>query len=231
VRLVWLLDHCDPYLSLLRPRVERMPWHLETRGAWPSRGPFVAVGFHHGTGFWVFRTLRRAGHESVLVSARWDRADYRGVPIRYWFGRLRAYEIERICRHAPVFRPGVRDKLAQALARGTSVVGVIDMPKRLAPHGRRPVRMLGRDVSWPVGLLDIASQAGVPIVPYWIEFDLERGTRVLAIGEPLDPAGEDTLQALADLLDEQIRRTPSAWMLWSEWRHWMDAGTDTVPPT
>jgi lauroyl/myristoyl acyltransferase len=91
--------------------------------------------------------------------------------------------------------------------------------------------MLGRDVSWPVGLLDIASQAGVPIVPYWIEFDLERGTRVLAIGEPLDPAGEDTLQALADLLDEQIRRTPSAWMLWSEWRHWMDAGTDTVPPT
>src|SRR5690606_14972010 len=100
---VWLLDHCDPYLSLLRPRVERMPWHLGTRGAWPARGPFVAVGFHHGTGFWVFRALRRAGHESVLVSARWDRSDYRGVPIRYWFGRLRAYEIERICRHAPVF--------------------------------------------------------------------------------------------------------------------------------
>lgn len=225
VRLVWLLDHCDLYLSLWRRAMHRTPWHLKTRGAWPNHGPFIAVGFHHGTGLWVFRSLRQAGHESVLVSARWDRKDFPGLPLRYWYGRLRAHEVSRMCGHATIFRPNARQKLDKAIGQGVSMVGVIDMPPRLAPRGHRPVRMLDQNVSWPAGVLDIAIAAGVPVVPYWIEFDLDKGVRTLAIGAPLDPGGSDTLQTLADLLDAQIRATPAAWLLWSEWRGWIaDSG-------
>ena len=28
-------------------------------------------------------------------------------------------------------------------------------------------------------------------------------------------------QALADILDAQIRRTPSAWFFWPEWPQWL----------
>src|SRR5690606_8943812 len=226
VRLVWLLDHCDLYLSVLRRRRDWMPWHVTVKGAWPKQGPYLATGFHHGTGFWVFKTLRAIGSDSVFVSARWNRDDYAGVPLRYWYGRLRAREMQRIGSYPPAFRPGVKDQLGHALRNGVSVVGLVDVPTRLAPRDRLPVRLLDRDVSFPSGILDIARDAGAKIVPYWVELDLEKGMRTLVIGDALDPSHGDTLQNLADLLDRQIRARPAAWMLWSEWPAWSAGAVD-----
>jgi len=224
VRLVWLLDACDVYLSLTRWRRRWWPWHIERVGAWPQTGAFLAAGFHHGTGLWVFRSLAQSGRRSVLVSARWQRDDYRGLPLRYWYGRLRGWDVQRVSGNPVAFRPGVRDKLSSALGAGMPVVGVIDMPPRLAPRGQQHVRLLDRDASFPDGLLALARDAGVPVVPYWVDFDLQHCTRRFCIGAPLDPhQPAATLQALADILDRQIRRTPSAWFFWPEWPSWSAA--------
>ncbi len=119
--------------------------------------------------------------------------------------------------------PGARDTLAHSLSRGVIIVGVIDMPPRLAPRGQHPVRMLDRDATLPEGLLDLAREANVPMVPYWVEMDLQRCTRRVCVGEPLDPNDVDgTLQALADILDREIRRTLSAWFFWREWPDWLE---------
>ena len=64
--------------------------------------------------------------------------------------------------------------------------------------------------------------ANVPLVPYWVEMDLQRCARRVCVGAPLDPNDVDgTLQALADILDREIRRTPSAWFFWREWPDWL----------
>jgi hypothetical protein len=222
-RVVWLLDACDLFLSVTRWHRRWWPWHVEQVGAWPRDTAFIATGFHHGTGHWVFRSLARGGHDSLLVSGRWDRRDYKGVPLRYWYGRLRGRDVERLGRRPVAMRPGVREKLVASLTAGTPVVGVIDMPPRLAPRGQKPVRLLDRDVSFPDGLLAIAAEVKVPLVPYWVEFDIEHCTRRFCIGQPLDPDDVDaTLQKLADILDRQIRRTPEAWYFWPELPTWIE---------
>lgn len=228
-RLVWLLDACDLYLSLTRWRRRWWPRHIERHGDWPAAGVFLAVGFHHGNGHCVFRSLAVSQRDSMLVSARWDREQYRGLPLRYWYGRLRGWDVARVSGCPVAVRPGVRGTLAAALAASKPVVGVIDMPPRLAPRGQRKVRLLGRDASFPDGLLTLAGEAGIPIVPYWMEFDFARGTRRFCIGTPLDPNdGPATLQALADILDRQIRAAPSAWFFWPEWPGWI-GGADAPP--
>ena len=167
----------------------------------------------------------------MLVSARWERSEYRGVPLRYWCGRLRFWDVERVSRRAIAMRPGVRGKIASTLAEGTPVVAVVDMPPRLAPRGQRRVRVLGRDLSMPDGIFALAREAGVPLVPYWQEFDFERGTRRFCIGEPIVPRDlAQTTQRFAAMLDERVRTTPEAWYFWPEMPQWIaDAGKLDAP--
>lgn len=222
IRMTWLIDYCDLYLSITRWRRAWLPWHVSLAGAWPQQGAFIAVGFHHGTCHWVFKSLAATGHDSMVISVRWERSDYKGYPMRYWYGRLRYWDMQRLGRRPVAYRPGIKSKLCEALRSGTSVVGLIDLPPRLAPRGRHDIALLGQNVSFPEGVVAIARESGVPVVPYWIEFDEEMRTRRFCIGEPLDPADTDaTLRTLAGILDRQIRRSPHAWFFWPEWPRWL----------
>lgn len=231
VRLHWLLDTCDLYLSLMRRNRAWRPWHIERVGQWPADGRFVVAGFHHGNGHWMFKSLAEAGHNSVIVSARWEKADYPGLPVRYRYGSLRGHDMARLGGRPLIFRPRAREQLVEALNGGYAIIGVLDMPPRLAPNGQEPVRLLGRDACLPNGMLDIAREVGVPVVPYWMEYDLDRGVRRLVIGDPLDPADPGALQALADRLDAAIRKTPSAWFFWPEWPLWLEQTPAAVART
>ncbi|MBL8300905.1 MAG: hypothetical protein JNN30_21395 [Rhodanobacteraceae bacterium] len=228
VRLNCLWDTTDLYLSLGRRRRAALPWYVQQVGEWPRDTHFVAAGSHHGHGHWVFRSLAHAGFDASFISARWNRADYPGHPLRYWYGRLRGSDVQRLGGRPVVFRPGARAQLARVLDERAVVVSLLDIPPRLAPRGQQPVRLLGKAVSFPDGTLELARAAGVPVVPYWMEFDLERGIRRLVIGEALDPADPATLQKLADQLDRAIRLTPSAWFFWPEWPCWIADATEAA---
>ncbi|MEO7324226.1 MAG: hypothetical protein ABIW82_05305 [Dokdonella sp.] len=221
VRTVWLLDAVDLYLSRRR-RTDWLPRHVEVRGAWPRSGAFVALSFHYGHGLWVSRDLRRNGRDSVLVSARFERSAFKRLPVRYRYGVARMGEVERISGEPNAYRPGVRDKLLDALRRGVAVLGVFDMPPRLAPRGQWPVHFLGKPTSLPDGMLALAIDAGVPIVPCWVEVDLVRGRRILVIGEAIahEPVAQ-TLAQLADTLNRLIRAQPAAWLFWNELPTWI----------
>lgn len=221
VRTIWLLDAVDLRLSL-RHRTDWMPWHVTVDGAWPATGAFIAVSFHYSTGLWVFRDLRRHGRDVVLISARVDRGEYVNHPVRYRYGTSRMAEVERISGEPNAYRPRVRERLLDTLSRGTPVISVMDMPPRMAPRGQRPVPLLGTMASLPDGTVQLARDAGVPLVPYWVEVDLELGTRKLVIGEPIAPDAVDEVMAqLARMLDALIRMQPSSWLFWNEWPAWI----------
>lgn len=222
VRLLWLMDYCDLYLSITRWRRSWRPWHVARRGAWPQ-GAFIAAGFHHGTCHWVFKSLAEDGHDSMVISVRWTREQYRGYPLRYWYGRLRYWDMARLGRKPVAYRPGIRDLLAKTLADSAAVVGLIDLPPRMAPRGQHPLRMLDLDLSLPEGVVAIAREAGVPIVPYWMEFDDDMYRRCFCVGEPIDASDTDAaLSQLAVILDRQIRSAPAAWFFWSELPQWVE---------
>ncbi|MBX3689164.1 hypothetical protein [Dokdonella sp.] len=231
VRSVWLFDAADLHLSRRHPP-GWLPEHVKVRGQWPT-GAFVAASFHYGTGLWIFSDLRRNGHESVFVSGRFDQADFARHPLRYRHGMARMAELERLGGQAVAFRPGIRPRLRDALAAGHVVVSLLDVPPRLAPHGQHPARLLDRAASLPEGMLKIAAEAGVPIVPCWIEIDFDRGERTLVIGAPIAPEPiEAALAQLAQLLDSLIRKQPAAWLFWAEWPAWQrDAAALHGAPT
>ena len=198
VRTLWLLDVTDLYVSRRKP-VDWLPPDLAIRGEWPRGSGFVAVTFHYGTGLWLCRSLRRHARGSVFVSGRFERDEFAQRTIRHRYGMRRLAEVERIGGEAIAYRPGVRETLLGALRRRVPVLGLIDVPPRLAPNGQHPVRLLDRPASLPEGLLVLASEAGVPIVPCWVEIDFASGRRTLVIGEACAPEPVGTV--LADRVD------------------------------
>jgi hypothetical protein len=221
VRTMLLLDVADLALSRRRP-LEWWPEHVDVAGEWPRGGAFVAVTFHYGTGLWICRALRRAGHRSMFLSGRFERDAFASRPLLYRYGTERLAEVERITGAPIAYRPGARETMLDALAHGTSIIGLIDVPPRLAPRGQRPVELLGHPASLPDGLLQLAADANVPIVPCWVEVDLASGRRRVVIGAARAPTPLDA--ALADIaatLDRLIREAPAAWMFWREWSGWL----------
>lgn len=241
IRTFHLLDHADLVISQRKP-VDWWPDDIEVDGAWPRTGPFVVVSFHYGTGLWMLRRLRYEGFRSKLVSARFEREALKSQPVLVRYGERRLAEVERICGEPIAYRPGARAALLGALQRGMPIIGVMDMPPRLAPNGQRPVSFLGRRASLPEGVLTLAAEMRVPIVPCWVELDFESGRRRVVIGEaraaePID----DALADIAGMLDRLLRKEPAGWTFWREWEAWMqdaahlygDTGTDSRsgPPT
>jgi hypothetical protein len=221
VRTTLLLDVADLHLSRRHP-VDWLPAHVTLEGQWPDAGAFVAVTFHYGTGLWICRALRRAGHRSRFLSGRFEAEAFARRPQLHRYGLRRLAEVERVGGAPIAYRPGVRDSLLRTLAEGTPVIGLIDLPPRLAPRGQQPLQLLDRPASLPVGLLELAHAADVPVVPCWVEIDFATGHRRVVIGEARRPVPlEPVLADLAASLDALIRRQPGAWMFWPEWRAWL----------
>ena len=222
-RMIRVVDCCDLYLSLRHRERGWRPWHVERVGTWPAHGPFIAVSFHYGTGHWVFKTLAEAGHDSTLIAARWDKREHDQYPLRYRYGRVRGADVERTGGMPVAYRPGVAEQLERVMAAKQVVVGVMDMPPRLAPRGQQPVRVLDCDISLPDGTVRLAKKFGVPIVPYWTEIDLAQGTRRFCIGAAMAADDEHAVLAeLARLLDARIRDCPESWHFWPELPQWID---------
>ncbi|MCK9537579.1 hypothetical protein [Dokdonella sp.] len=221
LRLVTLLDIVDLHWSR-RHALDAWPAQVQIAGAWPAQGAFVAITFHYGTGLWLCRALRRAGHKSQFLSARFERSAFARRPLLYRYGVQRLAEVERIGGEPVARRPGVRKTLLDTLARGSAVIGLIDVPPRLAPHGQHPVSLLGQPASLPDGLLRLAAVAGVPVVPCWVEVDFTSGERRVVIGQAQSPQpAEAVLEQLAASLDRLIRAEPGAWHFWCEWPAWL----------
>lgn len=229
MRLLWLMDGCDLYASMLRPRRTRPPRHVEQLGQWPKKSGFIALGFHYGVGHEVLRNLAAANFDYTFVSGRWRREDYPGLPVRYWYGRLRARDIARIGGRPIAYRPGIKQTLDQTLREACVIIGLIDLPPRLAPRQRHKVKLLSHKLSLPGGMIELAREAGVPVVPYWVEFDEQMYRRRVCIGEPIATDDIDTaLAEVARILDKCIRAAPYAWMLWPELPGWASEETAKI---
>ena len=220
LRLVRLLDIADLYLARRTPLLAPPGGHFRTVGEWP-KGPFVAVSFHYGNGMWMLRDLLRKGRRTVVIAAPFEPGDFRGQRVYLGYSRMRYREMERSAGHVAAYRPRVREKLMQALADGHVVMSLLDLPPRLVPANQRPVSLLDRPASLPIGVFQLAAAANVPVVPFWVELDAN-GLRTLKIGEARDAHDIDgNLAWFAALLDSLIRRDPAAWYFWTEWPTWL----------
>jgi hypothetical protein len=212
-RLTRIVDQVDPALSLVRSD-RWMDRHLEVDGDPIPDGPCVFTGFHYGTGFWSLRYLRRRGHRVSFISAPVNAEQCPGEPLRLAFMRLRKISVERAGGAPVIHVGGSSDKIRDALGRGTSVLGLVDVLDAAA--SATPVNFLGHEARLPGGMLRIAMQERVPVVGYLAWLNARTGSRHLRFTRlPDEP--EDALHVLAGILESAIRNDPAAWHLWAEW--------------
>jgi len=213
-RLVRLVDHADLYLSLTRSD-DWMKRHLRVSGAWPLQGPFIAFTFHWGTGFWSLRHLRRAGFRPAMLSTPLGPppalSDWRA---RYGFRRNR--EVARASGEGVIYLGGAKDKLRAHLAAGGVVVGLLDVPPGQTPESVA-VDIFGRPSALPRGMLDLAVELRLPLVPFFLSLDALTGERRLRICPPLAGAtAEELAPAAAQLLNDAVAACPPAWHRWAD---------------
>lgn len=209
-RLIRLVDHCDMYL--VRSRTHR--WfrrHVDVRGAWPTKGPFLAMTFHWGAGLWALADLHRAGLPVSFLSARFARGDFHGDWVAHRYARCRNSTVETAGGAPVIYTGGATQAIEDALARGLVVAALYDLP---ATPNRATVSTVvsGRPVDLPAGLARLAVAAGVPVVPFAMGLDYRTGRRRLAIEPAFRPAdAQEFADRLAHHLSALIDRDTAAW--------------------
>jgi lauroyl/myristoyl acyltransferase len=211
-RLTRIVDHVDPALSFFRSD-RWLDRHATIEGDPLPAGACLFVGFHYGTAFWTLRDLARRGRRVSFLAAHVTARELPGQRLRLAFMRFRKRCVERAGKAPVILVGGSRERIAQALRDGTSVVGLIDVPD--VKEGS-PVTLLGRALRWPDGLLRIADAEGVPVVAFVATLDPGTGARHIRYARmPAERA--PALAALAALLDDALRRDAAGWHLWAEW--------------
>lgn len=220
-RLYFLLETGDAALAQVRG-LRWMRRHLKRVGDFP-RGPdsYVAIFFHYGTGLWGVRAMAEHGRPARLVGRPIDREGLRDRPFMRRYGEWR-YDVAAHAGRGPIiFWGGARKQIAAALATGQAVLGAVDVPPT-ETHLLSPVTLLGRPTHFTHGLVEIAAQAGVPLVVFCVGLSGDARERFLEVSDPIVAAGRpmaEVMQELAMHLDRYLARDPAGWYLWG----WLDA--------
>lgn len=211
-RYTRLVDHADLFLSLTRS-ARWLRRHMDVDGAWPERDPFLAVTSHWGAGLWALRHLRAAGRTARFLSRRLDvEADL--DPRLAAYARLRVRGVARALGTPLIYTGGAAQAVQRSWAQGESIVALFDVPPE---SGRRTISAplgAGR-ISVPIGLLQLACAARIPVVTFAAGIDRRNRRRYLTIG----PARvSDDPQRLVDMLARHLEglleRDSAAWHLW-----------------
>lgn len=227
-RLIRLVDHADLYLSLSRGD-RWLDEHIQVTGQWPEKGPFLAAFLHWGAGMWALRHLRRSGRRAAFLSIRFDRAMFRGWPLRYAYARLRAWTTARAAGGGLIFTGGARDAMRDHFAAGGNIVAAIDVP----PVGDRdalPVKLFGRPAALTAGIFEVAAQLKVPIVLFTVALNPVDGTRRLDIHPPV--VGHNALELavlFAQRLESALQAASPAWHFWAHVQQFFSSEASTEP--
>jgi hypothetical protein len=225
-RLNRIVDGTDPWISLTRSD-RWLARHVVANGAWPSEGPFVATSMHWGTGLWAMRHIQhQRGPNSLVMRPESEWGDTVSWPMRRYYRW-----VERIVARSggapPIFTgPGIRGRIEGALAEGRIVMAMLDVPRSLSRE-RQAYDFLGEPAYFASGVINIAVNQGIPVVPFSIGLDYETGKRQLHIEKPITgKSTHDTMSDISKFFDLMVRNQPTAWHLW----HLHQAFLSSEPP-
>jgi hypothetical protein len=215
-RLLLLVEHTDTYLTLLRS--DRW-WrrHIAVHGEFPAADRAnLLLTYHWGAGNWIWRVLRAHGIRAHFLARRPHGRSLGLTRLSLWYGRLRGWSLRRIGSAGVIFTGDSSGAIGQALADGSSVVGMLDIGVR-GDQQAIAGSLLDRAARLPFGLVRIAERASAPVTFFSVGLDWTNGDRDLVIHAL--PAGTDAagiMDAYIRHLDARLRSAPQAWQMWHE---------------
>lgn len=215
-RLALLVDHADLYWSLLRSR-RFLLRHLDAPAlSLPHGRPLVVVSFHFGQGLWLLHWLAALGRSPRLVALRVERKAMSSA-LEHAYARLRNWQVGRLACVPPIFTGGARQAIAQTLAQGETIYGLIDVPVAGPRHAN--CALFGRPARLPTGFLEAAATSGAATLVVSSRLDAD-GSRIVEARFESDAS----ITAIAHELELRVRRAPAAWHFWHLWPALQAAG-------
>jgi phosphatidylinositol dimannoside acyltransferase len=215
-RLIRWVERTDTYLTLLRSRA----WwrrHVRMQGEWPSGElACVLLTYHWGAGHWVWKLFRAQRIRAYFLARRPVVRDFGAGRFAAWYGTLRMWGLRCIGSLGPLYTGGSSEHVSHALARGNSIVAMLDLPT----HGSKraqAVSLLGRTIELPNGVVRLAESTGARVVLFSCGLDYVDGSRDLRVVTLPESTDAKTVMArYAEHLDERLHRSPEAWQMWHE---------------
>ena len=168
-----------------------------------------------GGGFRIFDTLVDHGFRPAFL-----RQPFVGSPSRYvrTIESARAWHFRRrLVRPVIAVGSGARAAIRTHLEAEGSLVALLDVaPEALGLQDRAETEFLGRPVELGVGLMRLAVEMKIPVIPY--DGRMEDHRRVLTLHAPQraeEPS--DLLRQVMGVLEQVVRKRP-----W-DWQGWLDA--------
>ncbi|MGQ9499881.1 MAG: hypothetical protein ACUVQ6_05965 [Dissulfurimicrobium sp.] len=215
-RLTKLVDHADLYLSIFRSDRWLKKYISVTGHGWPmDNAPFLAVTFHFGAGMWSLRHLKVTGRHMSGLMKGFDRDEFSGRLVRYWYCRLRTFAISMAGVKKLIFlNNSSYFRLRNVFRPGSCLIALFDVP---VGHQRNVLKttLFGRDVRFPRGLIRLAAREKIPVIAYSVTLDRETGVRSINIAESIT---SDSEEVLGDYLVNEFKKTIYAdtpsWHCW-----------------
>jgi hypothetical protein len=209
-------DDLDEITALLWPaRVRRRAMSVEGATLLPTSRRALFVSLHFSGGARVFDALSARGYRPGLIAAPPVAGSDRYSRV---LSKVRAAHWRRDLPSAVYFvgpdvpRAQARTPALHLREHGALVV-LLDVPGRLSGRDTARVRFLDGLMDVPVGMIRLATRAGVPIVPF--DARLEDSVRIVRFHEPIltaDP--DDAAQRTVAVLETVVRQSPWEWHGW-----------------
>lgn len=225
-QFVALLDQLDAFRSVLRGFGPLRHWQVE--GNWPA-APCVAVSLHYGNGFWALGHLRKHGHRAHFVAQGVAPVWLRSRPATRLIMRFRRWCHESLTGAAVIYTGGAKGRAAAALADGESIVALIDVPHGLA-RGSVPMQLFGQALAVQTGMIRLARELGVPVVPFLTRIGDGRNRRLLIGPSLCEGTPEQVAQTAAAWLAAAASADPAAWQLWPQLPEFIAAAAEPTSP-
>ncbi|MBO9661309.1 hypothetical protein [Dokdonella sp.] len=213
-RLVRWVERIDTFLTLTRSPAWWRRRVDVTGDLPPSAAPGMLLTFHWGAGHWLWRLFVHRGIRAHFLARRPQALDHGRGRVALWYAQLRGRALRRIGSLGVLYTGGSAKRVAEALAAGEGVVGMLDLPAEDAQRAQR-VPLLGRVARLPSGLLEIARAQNAPVRLLSCGLDTRSGRRLLQV-EELPPAlsVHELLARYGAHLEGAVRRAPEAWQMW-----------------
>jgi len=177
-------------------------------------GAGILLTAHFGGGFWSLPWLKEAGMKAHFFSANIKGENYPfNRKALYLYEKLWVWVVARASGGKVLFKAGGRKDLVETLRGGRWVIVLLDVPPFMIKE-KMEVSFLGKKAWFPTGILSIAAEMNVPVVPYFSY--LEKGMRRrICFEKPIYVKDEDeAAKACVGLIEARIRQRPDHWHLW-----------------
>jgi lauroyl/myristoyl acyltransferase len=211
-------DEIDNYIYLLgfsRRFIRRLKIDGEENltGVLNHGGAAILICYHFGGGFWVLPFVKGRGVKIQFFSTDIKKEDYPSKRAFYFFHKLSNWIIGRMFERQVAFKKEGRRSLIKALQEGFWVSTAFDVPPYLTKENVE-VEFLDRKTRFPKGLVSIARELNVPILPFFSFLEEGRYRRVCFEKPIYVKDEEDSVRECVRLIEGRIRERPDHWHMW-----------------